>query len=381
MRKLVRQLVALALCLLALAPVRIGAAENISGLLALADETAAWLQSEVPQPGIGDEVMLLALLRGGYATTLQEGTQHYLRALQAHVEGGGLAAQSPQATFCQAMVVAAAGLSFEKHFPTLLPAVQAATGNNAADAQRTLLLVRAQPALTAALTENAAALAAEFAAGANEDGGFGEGTSDPVSTARALQALAPYKDDEALQQTIWNADAWLQLRTNDFGGFSLNGEASAEATAEVMLAFSSLAYDPGLLSPDSAPLVSALQQFRTEGGGYAPTVGGTADVQTTALCALALVAKMRFDRGQASVYNFSDVTASELVPLPASTSVQSAPAAPAPSATNAQNAPGGLPLPVIVAVCIGVAALVGGLLLFVLRRGGNAPKGRGNRRF
>lgn len=277
------------------------------------NNAATWLQTSTPEPGIGDEDVVLALLRGGYVTATQEYTQGYLRKLVAHANAGGIPAQSIEQSARQALVMAAAGVDIQSNAPALLTALSDLAAINAEGlrAQAAVLLLYATGA--EALGEariDLPALATALADTRHSGGGFG--APDALSTALAIQALAGYKDVNGVEDAIIYGETYLMLSANDFGGFNMDGNPSALATAEAILMVGCLGRDPVLIDDDSASLQDALSVFQNEDGSFAANPDTEPTAQLTAKGLMAYLAKLRFDRMKTPFYDFTDVTPIEI---------------------------------------------------------------------
>lgn len=330
--------------------------------------SAEWLMEQVPTPTIGDEDVVLALLRGSYATGIQEYTQGYLRQLKAHIDGGGAATQTYAASARQALVAAAAGVDIKAELPKLLNALNDTNALNegGADAQRgALLLFGTSPVLAQQSKLDLTGLATSLAATAGEDGGFGAGgASDPITTARTMQALAAWKNATGVEDALLYGEMYLQLRTNDFGGFDVDGSASALAVAEAILAMDCLGFDPNMLGPESAPLIDALAVFQNQDGSFSADPDTPADAALTAVCSMALTAKLRYDRQKTRVFDFSDVTSVTAISKEPVASGAEASGATTPGSATTPTGSSGVPGWLIAAILAGVALLI--VLLAVL---------------
>lgn len=283
---------------------------------------AEWLKQAVPQPDIGDEDVVLALLRGGYVTSTQEYTQGYLRKLAQHIGSEKAAGQSVQQSAKQGMVLLAAGVSIHKNVPQLMAyyndrnAIDA--GGPEAQVAILLLYASAPQEFKDQIKLDINALAADFAATHHVESGFGTPEPDVISTALAIQALAAYQSVPGVEDALLYGQMYLQLHTNDIGGFNIDGQPSALAVAEVMLAMACLSEDPTLLTPDSAPLVDALAVFQNQDGSFAANPDASPDPTLTAKGLLAYMAKQRFDRNSTPVYSFTDAQPTEITEAPSS---------------------------------------------------------------
>lgn len=280
------------------------------------NQAAEWLKQAVPEPGIGDEDVVLALLRGGYVSNTQEYTQGYLRKLVAHVKAGGIHGQSIVLSAKQGLVLLVAGIDIKKNAPELLAYYNDRTAIDiegpSAQAAVLLLYSAGGQAIQGQLKIDGNELAAALAATRHTESGFGETEPDVLSTALAMQALAAYVAAPGVEDALLYSDMYLQLHTNDIGGFNMEGQPSALATAEVILAVDCQGEDPELLTPDSAPLIDALAVFQNQDGSFSANPDAQPDTQLTAKCLLAFLAKLRYSRSKEAIYNFADVTAAEI---------------------------------------------------------------------
>lgn len=122
--------------------------------------------------------------------------------------------------------------------------------------------------------------------GAFDESGWG---ADVDSTAHALIALAPYKDD--YPQAIEKALTYLKSQQDVSGGFQSWGSVSPDSTAAVIEALVALGYDPQV-PPGSGwqgNIVEALLGYQLKTGAfYAPWAVGTPNSITTRSALLAL---------------------------------------------------------------------------------------------
>ena len=157
------------------------------------------------------------------------------------------------------------------------------------------------------------AILSEIIAAQTEDGGFGlSGDSADVDiTAMALQALAPYCAENAHAAAAADrALTWLAAQQNENGDFTSWGSATAEGTAQTVIALCSLGIDPRtdqrFIKNGNSP-VDGLMRYRTENGMFRHTLDSEADIMATEQAALALIALDRFDRGAKRLYDLTDV--------------------------------------------------------------------------
>ncbi|MDR1604377.1 MAG: DUF4430 domain-containing protein [Gracilibacteraceae bacterium] len=156
-------------------------------------------------------------------------------------------------------------------------------------------------------------LLAEILTYQNSDGGFSlaaDGVSDPDITAMALQALAPWRGEEAVQAASTRALLWLQTRLGEDGLYATSltsGGKSSESLAQVIIALTALN-----LNPDSAAfvreertLLQGLLRFQLADGTFADTLGGESSPMATEQAFLALTAYERLFTGLSPLYSVS----------------------------------------------------------------------------
>lgn len=109
------------------------------------------------------------------------------------------------------------------------------------------------------------------------DGGwaFSGTTADADMTAMVLQALAPYKDTDTVQEAVEKALTCLSGLQQDNGAFASMGQENCESTAQVVIALCVLDIDPTADSrfvKAEGSAYEALCRFYVEGGGFAHTL-------------------------------------------------------------------------------------------------------------
>lgn len=110
-----------------------------------------------------------------------------------------------------------------------------------------------------------------------EDGGwaFSGTAADADMTAMVLQALAPYRETDAVQEAIDKALTCLSNLQQDSGAFASMGQENCESTAQVVIALCVLDIDPTADSrfvKSNGNAYEALCRFYVEGGGFAHTL-------------------------------------------------------------------------------------------------------------
>ena len=132
-------------------------------------------------------------------------------------------------------------------------------------------------------------------------------------TAMAVQALAPYYENAQVKAAVDAALTFLAGVQNADGTFSeIPGtDASAESTAQVIVALTALGIDPTADSrfvKSGVSVVDALCGFYVTGGGFRHTAGGERNGMATEQGYYALAAYYRFVNAQTRLYDMSDVT-------------------------------------------------------------------------
>ncbi len=171
-------------------------------------------------------------------------------------------------------------------------------------------------------------------AGGNEYGGWvlgGYGNSSDVDiTAMAIQALAPYYNDDTVytytneiskktvsktvRRCVDEALERLSAMMSGNGGFTSWGTNNAESIAQVIVALCSLGIDPAedtrFITANGKTLLDGLLDFRTSDGGFCHIAGSGWNSMANDQAAYALVSYWRFENGMRSLYdmrpNFTD---------------------------------------------------------------------------
>lgn len=146
----------------------------------------------------------------------------------------------------------------------------------------------------------AAILAAELPAGGWAMTGE---TADPDVTAMALQALAPYRENKAVAESIDKGlDVLSQLQLEN-GGYSSFGTENCESTCQVLMALCELGIsldDPAFVKNGNS-LLDALLAYRNPDKGFAHLPEGESNAMATQQAACAMIA---LDRAEAEVSGF-----------------------------------------------------------------------------
>lgn len=151
------------------------------------------------------------------------------------------------------------------------------------------------------------------------DGGWAlSGTeADADITAMALQALANYRNQTAVQTAInkgLNCLSALQLAD---GSFSSWGSSNCESVCQSIVALGSLniSLDDSRFVKNGNTLLDALLSFYTKGGGFnhVDDVAGRNNLMATEQGLYALAAASRANAGKNSLYDMSDVVKNDNV--------------------------------------------------------------------
>ena len=137
---------------------------------------------------------------------------------------------------------------------------------------------------------------------------------DPDITAMALQALAPYTQQQEVKEAVDRGIEMLaQLQDEDGGYISNAGYDSAknlESTAQVVIALSAI--DVSLLNSEKfmkngKTLLDEMLRFQVSDGSFCHVIDGGSNQMATEQGALALAAWYRAVTGRNSLYDMTDV--------------------------------------------------------------------------
>ena len=133
--------------------------------------------------------------------------------------------------------------------------------------------------------------------------------ADPDITAMALQALAPYQEQEAVRAAVERGVNCLSAMQDANGRFiGVDGE-NAESSAQVVIALSTLGINPKSderFVKENGNALSALQAYALPGGGFKHLLNGEADDMATDQGILALTAYDRLINGENTLYDMTD---------------------------------------------------------------------------
>ena len=134
--------------------------------------------------------------------------------------------------------------------------------------------------------------------------GLAAGSEDVDMTAMALQALAKYTDDDAVNAAVERALDWLSTQQRPNGGFFAYGSESSESAAQVLVALCELGVpltDERFVK-NGAALPDVLARYALEDGSFRHTPDGESNLMATEQCLYALVDAERIARGESSLY-------------------------------------------------------------------------------
>ena len=135
--------------------------------------------------------------------------------------------------------------------------------------------------------------------------GLAAGSEDVDMTAMALQALAKYTDDAAVNAAVERALDWLSMQQRPNGGFFAYGSESSESAAQVLVALCELGVpltDERFVK-NGAVLPDVLARYALEDGSFRHTPDGESNLMATEQCLYALVDAARIARYRALCQN------------------------------------------------------------------------------
>lgn len=151
----------------------------------------------------------------------------------------------------------------------------------------------------------------------HDDGGWAGSlnlsyASDPDYTGMALQALYPYREQEAVAAACEEAFACLSDMQLETGGFSSDGAETAESAAQVIVACTTWGINPDtdsrFIKNGNSVVDALLAHYLPDSAQFQHSLGsGVNDMATDQAC-YALIAYDRFLNNKPSLYDFSDVT-------------------------------------------------------------------------
>ena len=145
-----------------------------------------------------------------------------------------------------------------------------------------------------------------------DDGGFslfGKG-ADVDITSIVLQALAPYKNDSKVKKSVEKSLDILSKRQDSCGAYkSFDNKVTAESTAQVIIALTSLGINPvsdKRFIKNGKTALDGLSVFKTEDGGYSHMEGLSSNAIAAYQSLCAFVAMHRLFSNKGAFYDFSE---------------------------------------------------------------------------
>ena len=137
-------------------------------------------------------------------------------------------------------------------------------------------------------------------------------TPDPDMTSMALQALAPYfNENTEVKAAVERGIKVLSNVQNTEGGYASWGTVNAESIAQVIVALTSLGINPDtdsrFIKNGSSPIDAIMKFYDKDKAAFKHVLDGKVDAMATDQSVYALVAYSRFINGEASLYDMSDV--------------------------------------------------------------------------
>lgn len=272
-------------------------------------DTAHSLLTTVPAPAYGDEWVVLDLARGGVNTT--PGYDHYYAQVEAKVlETKGVLSDRYYTEYSR-VVLAVTAIGRDAADVAGYSLVTPLTDVEKVASQGINGVIYALLALDSGSYETEGDVRAQYVdrilAAQLEDGGFtysDEYPTDPDLTAMALQALAPYREEEAVELAVERALSCLSKMQQADGGFVSWGASSSESTAQAIIALCTLGIhmDDSRFVKDGNSLLDHLMRFRLANGSFRHTADGAYNAMATEQALRALVALQRAEAGESALY-------------------------------------------------------------------------------
>ena len=134
--------------------------------------------------------------------------------------------------------------------------------------------------------------------------------SDIDTTAMMITALVPYSvENEDAASAVDKAVEWLSSVQNEDGSFGINGKASCETTAQVIVALSAAGIDSAndeRFVKNELSVCDALCGFYVGNGQFASSMGSAENRLATEQAYYAMTAYDRFANGEYSLFDMTD---------------------------------------------------------------------------
>lgn len=135
--------------------------------------------------------------------------------------------------------------------------------------------------------------------------GFTSGAADPDITSMVLQALAKYRNQEAVSQAVERGIDYLSELCLT-GELTAQGDCSCESISQLIVALTELgiSIEDSRFTTEGKTLRDLLLAYQTEDGGFRHTLQGQqANLMATEQAFYALVALERMEQGKTSLYS------------------------------------------------------------------------------
>lgn len=146
------------------------------------------------------------------------------------------------------------------------------------------------------------------------DGGWAlsGNVSDPDITSMTLQALYPYRSQNAVAEVAEEAFACLSAVQNEDGGYSSFGDPNSESCSQVIVACTTWGINPDIdarfIKNDKSVVDALLAHYVEDAAAFKHVMGGTVNGMATDQACYALVAYNRFMNQKNALYDMSDVS-------------------------------------------------------------------------
>ncbi len=144
------------------------------------------------------------------------------------------------------------------------------------------------------------------------DGGFTlmGNSADTDVTAMCIQALAPYKSDSTVNESIERALSVLSKKQNENGGYSSFGTVNSESVSQVISALVALGINvqqDDRFIKNGNTLIDNLMRFKNSDGGFAHTENGKSNNIACYQALNSLVDYYKYlNKGNTEIFDFDD---------------------------------------------------------------------------
>lgn len=139
---------------------------------------------------------------------------------------------------------------------------------------------------------------------AADEASYWTASGETDSTGIALQALAPYADEEEIKSIISSATDFIKNEQMDDGGFGAWGSGSAESTSMIIAGLCAIGENPENYVRNGKTPVEALTAYINEDGG-GKCWDGSSNVMTSYQMLIGLSSYYRLKENKVGVYDMS----------------------------------------------------------------------------